>query len=358
MSGLFGLLGVSDSERVFVSTLGQEVVYRATQELVTRYNMEQAEMISGFVERNTEAHKMRYKLPGGGRLQRMSGEAPSAEVKAYGGWDVGFPLEQFGAAVGGSRVRMAYMTVQDLNRHLQTVMIQDMNSMRFEMLRRMFNNTQHTFSDELWGNLLVEPFSNGDANLYPPVLGVEIEATEDHYYHTGYTSANISDTNNPFLTIAAELEEHFGKPLGGSNIVTYINTAQVAKVIALTAFVEVTDNWVVPGDDTAVPFAYPSNLPGRPIGRCSGCWVVEWDWIPADYILGMHLGAPNPLMMRNDPADVGLPRGLALVAKDTRYPLETANWEHRFGIGAGNRLNGVFLEFNASAWSIPTGYTY
>lgn len=358
MSGIFGILGVSDHERVFVNTIGQDVVYDAVNELVARYNEELASIRGIFVERSTEDFKFRYMLPGGGRLQRMSGLAPSAEVRAYGKWDVALPLEGFGAAVGGGRVDLAYMSIQDLDRHLDTVMIQDRNTYRFEMLRRLFNDQQRSFSDELHGTLAVEPLANGDTVLYPPVLGVETEATEDHYYHTGYTSANISDTNNPFITIVDELEEHFGSPTGGSNIVAFINQAQVAKVEALTAFDEVTDRFITPGDDTAVPFGLPASMPGKIIGRCSGCWVVVYRWVPADYIFGLHLDAPAPLFERVDPADTGLPVGLALVATEDKYPLQNAYWEHRFGLGVGNRLNGVFLEFNASAFSIPTGYTY
>lgn len=358
MSALFGLLGLSDSERVFVSTLGQDVVYDAVNELVNRYNLELNQMMSLFVEMPTTNHKERYKLAGGGRLAKMSTEAPAPEVKAYGGWDVAYPLEQFGAGLGGSRVTMAYMSVQDLDRHLKTIFIQDMNRVRFEILRRLFNNVQRSFGDDLWGTLLVEPLANGDAVVYPPVIGSEVEAVENHYYHTGYATASISDTNNPYATIAAELEEHFGKPVGGSNIICFINTAEEAKTRALTDFVEVVDRFVSPGDDTATPFGLPASTPGRVIGRVSGCWVSVWDWIPATYIKAIHLGASKPLKVRYDPADTGLPRGLALVAESEKYPLKESHWEHRMGFGVGNRLNGVFLELDVSTWDIPAGFEY
>jgi hypothetical protein len=358
MSALMGLLGLNDSERVFVSTLGQAVVYEAIQTLVARYNLELAQIQSVFVERSTENFKERYKLPGGGRLQKMSGLAPAAEVKAYGGWDVGYPLEQFGAALGGSRISMAYMTAQDLDRHMSTVMIQDMNSIRFEILRRLFNNTERTFVDELHGSLLVEPIANGDSVLYPPVIGSEAEATENHMYVTGYSTASISATNNPCATIAAELEEHFGKPIGGSNIIAFFNTTAEAYLRAIAAFVEVPDQFVTPGGLTAVPVGLPPRTPGRIIGRLSGCWVSIWDWIPDGYVYAQHLGAPAPLVARYDPANTGLPRGLSLVARDERYPIETSNWEHRVGFGVGNRLNGVFLQFDPSDYTVPTGYTY
>jgi len=358
MSGIFGILGVSDSERVFVNTVGQDIVYDAISELLTRYNEELDAAKSVFIERTTSDFKLRYQLPGGGRLQKMSGLAPTGEVRAYGKWDVAFPLEGYGAAIGGGRVDMAYMSVQELNRHLDTVMIQDRNTYRFEMLRRLFNSGQRSFVDEHHGTLLVEPLANGDSVVYPPVLGVETEATEDHYYHTGYTAANISGTNNPYATIRDELEEHFGSPTGGSNIVCFINQAQVAKTEALADFDEVSDRFVRPGDDTAVPIGLPDNVPGKIIGRVSSCWVLVWRWIPANYILGIHMDATRPLIERVDPADTGLPQGLTLVATEEKYPLKNSYWEHRFGLGTGNRLNGVFLEFAASNFEIPTGYTY
>ena len=359
MSALFGILGIDDTERVYANTLGQSVIYDAINEVLNRFNDEVDKALSVFVESVTEDHTQRYKLPGGGRLAKMSGRATSPEVKAYGGWDVAYPLEQWGASVGGSRVDLAYMTVQDLDRHIQTVMIKDLNTVRFELLRRLFNSGTRSFADELHGTLTIQPLANGDGVLYPPIVGSESEATEDHYYHSGYTSANISDTNNPYKTIVDELEEHFGKPVGGSEIVTFINSAQTAKTVALTNFVEVQDIHVRPGDDTAVPAGLPSRVPGKIIGRMTdGAWVSEWNFIPSDYILGLHLAAPAPLRMRVDPSYTGLPRGLALVADSDKYPIKESHWEHRFGFGTGNRLNGVFLEFNASAFSIPTGYTY
>ena len=355
MSGIFGLLGVSDTDRVMLNTIGQGILYDAIGNLMGQYNADLAKAKSVFLERTSADYKLRYKLPGGGRLQRISGLTPSAEVKATGQWDVAFPLEGFGAAVGAGRIEYAYMTVQDLNRHLDTVMIQDMNTYRYEMLAAMFNDAQGTFVDPLYGSLAIEPFANADSVVYPPVLGSEAEATEDHYYVTGYVESAISNTNNPCATIRAELEEHFGTPQGGSNIAVFINPSARPYVEALGDFVEVPDNFVMIPTTQADLRGYP-NVPGVVIGRCSGCWVIEWRWIPTGYILGLSLDAPKPLIERVDPADTGLPQGLALVARDSDYPIETSYWEHRFGLGVGNRLNGVFLRFHATTWAVPSGY--
>lgn len=358
MAGIFGILGLSDTERVFANTVGQAVVYDGIARLVDRYNQELTAALSVFVEEQTENFKERYKLPGGGRLQRRGGYAASAAVKAYGGYDVAYPLEDFGAQLADSDVALAYMTLQDLDRHLDTIFAQDANTVRFEILKALLNNTQDTFVDPLHGSLTIEPLANGDSVTYPPVLGSESEATDSHYLESGYAASSISDTNNPYITIRDELEEHFGAVQGGANILAFINNAQVTKTEALTDYVDLTDRFMQAGQDTATLFNLPGRLPGRVIGRTNGCWIIEWRWIPANYIVAVDADAPKPLKMRVDPANTGLPRGLALVATDDKYPLESAHYRHRFGIGCGNRLNGVVMELGTGgSYTIPSGYS-
>jgi hypothetical protein len=359
MSGIFGILNLNttDNQRTFVNTVGQRIVYDAINELLTRYNAGLRAAMAVFVETETTQFKERYMLPGGGRLQRRGGQAQSGAVKAAGYWDVAYPLEDFGAQLASSDVAMAYMTMADLDRHLKTIFIQNTNTVRYEILKALVNNTQRTFTDPLHGALAVESLANGDSVTYPPVLGSEDEATDDHYLESGYVAADISDTNNPFVTIRDELEEHFGAATGGENIVVFINSAQTAKVEALADFDEVPDRFIRVGDDTDVPEGLP-NVPGRILGRVSGCWAVEWRWVPASYLMGIFMDAPRPLKVRRDPADTGLPSGLTLVATDETYPLLSSHYRHRFGIGVGNRLNGVVMELgNGGTYTIPTGYS-
>ena len=358
MSGIFGALGLNDTDRVFLSTLGQRVVYDAVNQVLAQHQADLQTAMAVFVEQTTTDHKLRYKLPGGGRLQRVGSQSQAGSVKAIGSWDVAFPLEEFGAAIGADRVAYAYMSVQDLDRHLNTVQQQNINTVRYEILKALLNNSQDTFVDPLWGSLSVEPLANGDSVVYPPVLGSESEATDTHYLESGYAASAISDSNDPYATIRDELEEHFGVPTGGSNLVAFINNAQRAKTKALTDFDEVPDVFVRPGDDSEVPFNLPSNVPGTVLGRVSGVWVVEWRWIPANYIVGLHLDAPKPLFRRIDPADTGLGDGLQLVAESDTHPFTNSHYSHRFGVGAANRLNGVVMELGTGgSYSIPSGYS-
>lgn len=355
MPNLFGALNLNDTDRVFNATTGQQAVFDVINEYVARTNAELDAALSVFVETTTDAYKERYYLPGSGRLQRRGEQAPVGAVKATGYWDVAYPLEDFAAAVGGDDVTMAYMTAAQLSRHIQTVVQQNVNTVRFEMLRALVNSTARTFSDPLWGSLTIQTLANGDSVTYPPVLGSESEATDNHYLEAGYTA--ISDSNNPYVTINGELEEHFGVMQGGSNIVAFINNAQRSSTEALTDFSEVEDRFVRVGNTTDVAINLPAGLPGTVIGRTNGVWIVEWRWVPAGYIIGLHLDAAPPLKRRVDPADTGLGQGLQLVARDMAFPMETSFWRNRFGFGVGNRLNGVVIELaNGGSYTVPTGY--
>ena len=357
MSGIFGALGLNDTDRVFQATAGQRVIYEEAVSYVNRVNAEIDRILGVFVERTTSDYKLRYKLPGGGHLARRGPSGRYGAVKATGSWDVAFPLEDFGAELAGDDVTMAYMTVQELDNHILTVTAKNVNTVRFEMLKALLNNTQGTVVDPLWGSLSIEPLANGDTVVYPPVLGSETEAIDDHYLESSYAASAISDANNPYETIRDELEEHFGAATGGENIVVFVNNAQRAKTEDLTDFDPVPDNYIRVGDNVNVPIGLP-NVPGRILGRVSGCWVAEWRWIPSAYMLGILLSEAGPLMRRVDPADTGLGQGLQLVAQEEEFPFQSSVWRHRFGFGAGNRLNGVVMELGTGgSYSIPSGYS-
>lgn len=358
MSAIFGHLNISDSDRVFNATAGQRVIYDAATAYIERINNELNQALSIFLEETTQEYKRRYKLPGGGYLQARQPDGRFGSVKTIGQWDVAFPLRDYGAQISGNDVDMAYMTVAELDRHISTVVAQNVNTIRFELLKALLNNVQETFVDPIWGSLLVEPLANDDAVTYPPVLGSASEATENHYLESNYASSGISDTNNPYVTIKDELEEHFGQAAGGSNIAVFINPAERAKTEALADYDPVNDRFIRPGADTDIVLPLPANHPGTILGRTNGVWVVEWRFVPAAYMVGIHLDAPKPLVRRIDPADTGLGDGLQLVAENEEFPFKASFWRHRFGFGAGNRLNGVVLELGTGGtYSIPSGYS-
>lgn len=358
MAQIFGAIEIGDVS-TFADTVGQRLIYDATLQYLAMVNADMATALGVFVEPTpTEDYKERYQLPGGGRLQRRGTNSQPGATKAYGSWDVAYPLEDFGAQIAGDDVTLAYMSVAEYERHVQNIVIQNINTVRFEVLKALLNNTARTFVDPLRGSLTIQPLAlASDSVVYPPVLGSESEATDTHHLETGYASSSISDTNDPIVTAVDELVEHFGEQTGNSNLVTFINNAQVAKISSLTQFVEVPDQYIRAGTATDVPQGLP-NVPGKIIGRHEyGSWISVWRWIPANYLVTVHLEVPQPLKMRVDPAATGLGRGLQLVARSEVYPFQDAFWRHRFGIGVSNRLNGVVLELGTGgSYSIPSGY--
>lgn len=356
---IWGALNLNDNDERYVNTIGQQTVWDAIQQLLDEFNAELAAARGIFVEEVTTQFRSVYKLPGGGYLQQLTNIDQPGARKVEGEWQVEFPLLNFGDQIAGNDIELAYMTLPELNRHLQAVQTRAKNTMRKEILKALFPNTNWSLKDETGaGDLTIKPLANGDSDLYNPVYGSEDLATENHYLESGYAPSAIDATNNPVTTIVDELEEHFGGPsTNGSNIAIFFNKAQRAKLKALPDFnddgMSVFEN---PGADVTTITGLPEGLPGKVIGY-AGAWLVEWPFIPANYLKGIHLDAPKPLKMRVDPAEVGLGSGdLQLVQTDQAFPLKASFYRHRYGFGVGNRLNGVVMELGTGGtYTAPAG---
>lgn len=360
MSGLPGILTISDTERAFVNTVGQQVVFDAVNQLLADYNREVALQTAVFIERLTEKFKFRYLLPGGGKLQRVGRNAPAGAVKRSGYYDVAMPLRGWGAELAGNRVAMGYMTIAELDAHLDTIMIQDLNTLRWRILTSIFEDTNLTFTDPIHGNITVTRLANTDGTLYPPVLGSETEADDDHYAETAYNVASIADANNPVATTVAEIAEHFGGVgSAGREFVYFHGADQTPYLAAITGYVPISDQYIQISTATADVRTWPQ-VPGRIHGRLSGAWLSEWDgWIPDTYCICILLGVGAPLLKRVDPTDTGLGSGLQLVATDVQHPMQRASYENRYGLGCGNRLSAAVLEISGggATYAPPTAYT-
>lgn len=355
MSGIYGIIGVPDGDPSYVNTIGQVQVFEAAQKFLEMHNEDLDKAYSVFFETSVEIFKERYYAPGGGRLQLRSGHTQSAAVKATSSWDVAYPLFDYGAQIAFTDVAIKKLKLPMLQRHLDTVRIQDMNTFRYEMLYAIFNSNTRAITDEEHGSLTVMPLANGDSDtLYPPVIGSETQATDNHYLESGYAATAISNSNNPYLTIREELAEHWGD----GDVAVFINPAETPETEALSDFDPVNDRYVRPGANTdQIENSDFPNVPGKVIGRVSDVWVVEWRYIPASYMVGIDLMMPGPLKKRLDPAEQGFAEGLELVSKDSRFPFDQSHYRNRFGVGAGNRLNGVVMELGTGGtYTIPTAY--
>lgn len=352
-----GILGIADSERTYIEGVGQRSVWEATQEYIAMVNEDLARVTGLFIEKTTEDHKFRYYLPADGELQRISKRSQPGERTVTGHWDVALPLEGFGDAVAWGRRDLAYMTLRDYQRAVDGVVLRAQNTLRKEILRALLDNVGYTFNDELRGALSCVPLANGDSVVYPPKAGETTGATATHYAESGYAASSISDTNNPIKTISRALRARFTANGDRRRRVVLIPSGTQDKVEALADFEPVDDANIQKGLNSDTVLNLPVSIPGEVIGYCNEAYVAVWEWMPANYMLGIDLQAEKPLQMRVDPAYTSLPRGLALTSESEVAPITKSNWQWWMGLGVVNRLNGYVMELGTGGtYTVPTGY--
>lgn len=359
MTTIFGLAQLSATDYQYVRTVGQDILYSATMQYLNMANMDRLAASNLFVETRTTLYAEKYKLPMTGRMQRRSPENKPGAIRRSGEWSVAYPLYSFGDELAMTEEDFAYMSPQEFQDHIDGVIIRSVNTYRYEILRRLFKNTTDTVVDKHNGQtLIVQPLANGTSGeLYPPVLGSETEATANHYLESGYAATAISDSQNPLTTMTDLLVGRYGRRTGGINIATLINKAQRKQLEGLTRFTPYVPDAVNPGSNTDTVFNNV-NIPGEIIGYAESTWVSVWDWIPANYMVSIYLDAPKPLKERVHPTETGLGAGLQLRNQSRDWPILFNDWVYDFGIGTGNRLNGVVMELgNGGGYSIPSGYS-
>lgn len=353
MATIFGVLGIQDTD-TFQDSVGQTSVWSFINDYLVQQEAQANLVYGALIQGDTTDHKERYYLPGGGMLQASDNLTRPGAVKPINSWDAGYPIEDGRDQLAYTDVAMAYMTAQQLDAHVQTMTQRYVNWKRFLILKALLNKTNDSVTDDRWGSITVYRLANNDGTLFPPLIGSSTDTSgHTHYAGTNYASSSISDSNNPFVTIRDNLEEHFGD----SVMVAFINNAERAKVEALTAFRPRLTAATTPNanasylDENGLP-----TIPGRIIGSVNDVIVSEWRWIPSGYIYGQSVSQPAPLKRRLDiPESL---RGFKLVAEQMEYPLKESYFRAREGFGVGNRLNGVALQLVAStSYTTPTVYS-
>lgn len=353
MSTIYGLLKLTDLDAT-VDQVGQTDTYEAIAELQARHNADMEDVTRLFVETTTTDWQETYFLPGGGMMQEADRLTRPGAIKGVGKYSVGYDLRDARDQIGGDDITYAYMTIQKLDATIRNVFIRHANWVRFHILRHMFNSTNATFLDEEHGSITVTRLANGDGTLYPPVVGSDSEADQNHYLASGYAATAISDANNPFPVIYRKLNGY----TGAANVVAFIHSDQQALTEALTDFVPAARTGVQESGIVALATGAPANVPGQFIGRVGNVAIQVWDWVPSGYIAALDTLRPAPLKKRIDrPAGI-IGRGqLALVAQQEEFPLRESFWRDRHGYGVGNRLGAVIMELTINAsYSDPALY--
>lgn len=348
-----GILQIEDADSTLVNEVGQENVYNAITEYTGLLNANLNKITGLFVEKTTTSWKWTYHLPGNRELQTQGGMARAGEQKFKTSYDVELPIFQFGDALGGTFIDMAYMSIADVDRQMVEIRNASRRTLRKEVLKALFNNADLTYEDIKNGSLTVKSLANGDSTYYPPLPGYDALATANHYAETGYATAAISDTNNPIATHKATLLARYPDEV---DAIVFVASNMSDYVQALTNFMEVGDPRIVKGGLADRLTGLPGGVPGKIIGRCDDMWVAEWADIPSNYSISIAPSYEKPLQKRIDPPATGLPGGdLTLIKTSDLFPLQKSEWMWRFGMGVVNRLNGFILECGTGGtYTVPT----
>lgn len=346
---IYGILNVADTKNFLVSQNDEVLVFDAINMLLDRYNQDLAEAVRVFVDGDTTQHQIRYFQPGAGEMQEGTEFTRPGAVKSGQSYTVGFGLRDFRDQIAWNDISYAYATVQQLDLQVKTVMIRHRNTVRKHILKAIFNNAQYTFDDPQHGDVIVYPLANGDATLYPPTIGNQTPATANHYVASNM--ASITDGTNPLPTYRDLLLSRDSD----ANLYAFVNATTANQIRALLAFVDVADPNIRQFQGTEAVYNGPS-VPGQVIGRVNDMWIVQWNQIPAGYVVVTDISKPAPLMRRLDAVEVPGRGQLTLVAQQQEHPVMSSFFRDRHGFGVGNRLNTVIGQVTGAAYVVPSAY--
>lgn len=354
----YGFISLEDLATQRVVDLTYEQLSTAITLSLSEHTRQINELISQLVQ-PTEAYKLRYLLPSGGSLQPLDAKGNPIPVKPSGSYDVAFPIKGAGTAWGDDRISRAMMTVQDADRYTIDMLERDIDWLKRHILAAIFTNTTYTYTDELYGDLTIQPLANGDAVIY--VVNGGTASTDNHFYAQ---AANIADATNPFGTFYAELDEH---PSNTGPYIAYIASNLVSQVESLTALVPVRDPSIeynlaqrvlvqaVDVDNTRrVMPPEIVHFGDRLIGKVNGVYVVEWSALPTGYGFVHASGVNDVLGMREYPAPEL--KGLFPEFNNVNGNLREIRGIRFAGFGALNRVGALAFRIGNGTYAIPSGF--
>lgn len=350
VSLLAGILRADD--HVELTTIAPNTVVSAVDTALATYTAERNTALSVWVDSETTNRQERVAFEYIELGQELGIDGRPLEARGAGSADVAFMWKRYGWATGWNVEDFARLTVADLSRKTTAITAGNARTHTVAILQAVFggDGANYTYKDRD-GDLTIRRLANGDGQLYPFPDGTE--GTANHYTVTGFTSAQMSATNNPFEAPAVELRRWFGS---ANPVVAFINSAQRKDVQTLIPnFVDAPTRGITPAaaDPSASPVGV--NVPGTFIGvdGDTGVYVYVWDRIPADYMQTVSIGAPAPLKRRVPPEAVL--QGFRVEAEETHNPFYGRMWRERFGYAVANRLSMVVTQFKASGtYTTPT----
>jgi hypothetical protein len=349
MAVLYGLLNQADLAAERLTTPGvEEEVMAAVNQSLAEHNRQLDALMSLFVTR-TQEFKRRFQIANAWRLQPLDENGRALPVKPSGYYDVAWPIQMAGTAWGFNWVTREKITVGEIARLTAGHMEADVRWMRDHILAALFyksTTNPWTFVDPLYGSLSIYGLANGDSTVYSLATGASAASTDDHLI---FDATLAADT---FQTLYDELLEH---PENGGDVIVFIPSNVKATVEAISTFYPIEDpDLRIGAASTVLAGRLNTATPGTVLGKVEKCWVVEWKYLPDNYLIAVATEGERALAMREDP-EASL-RGFKLVAERDDHPWYERQFARRAGFGGWNRVNAAILKVAAS-YTVPTGYS-
>jgi hypothetical protein len=283
----------------------------------------------------------------------------------------GYDFNFYDLAVRFTWMYIAEADIRDLRAQVNEALNADNRLMFGRVMRTLFNPLNGTGITDQNLPVTVYKFYNGDGEV-PPAVGTNtFLGTHSHYVTT--TGMGASATLNPASVTGMQthLDHHGYSMLNGYKKVLWANAQETAiirtwRVASGAPWDFIPDDGrtgggvFIPGGPQGQYVGAPQgSVPGQ-IGTYGPWHVVESEYIPAGYLVGLASGGPdnlqNPVGLREhrNPAF----RGLKLIPGDKNgYPLIESFYQRGIGTGIRQRGAGVVMQVKADAtYVVPAIY--
>jgi len=303
--------------------------------------------------------------PGGGDFEKASEFGVPKGLRTGDTYSMGFPFDWYDLAARFTWQYLASATAAQIEAVHQEALAADNRLQFLEVLRTLFRNTNR-LANIKGHNYNVYTFWNADGMVPPSWKNNTFDGTHTHFRTSGAAAVTSGDLDE----ILDDFKSHGFGPQDGSTVFLLANAVE-ANVIRAFRTASGARSDFIPSLGGGVGLLLPQGgLVGTQvsdsfrgmnvIGSYGEMLIIEEDYIPAGYIVGLTSGGKgdirNPIGIRehSNPAL----RGMLLVKGrgSNEYPLIDSYYVHGLGSGVRQRGAALVMKITAGAYSIPTVY--
>lgn len=276
----------------------------------------------------------------------------------------GYDFKFYDLAVRYTWMFLAEADRQQLESYNNMALEADNRMLFTKVMKTIFNNVNLVGVAD--GNIPVNVYKlyNADGEVPPQYKNTVHSGTHNHYLTSGgatVTSANLD-------SMAAHLKHHGFGVDNGTTLVLLLNSQEIDTVKTFKVATGAAYDFIPSSNygggvfltSNAQIIARPSGEVPNEVGTYGPWHIVEEDFIPAGYMLGLAQGGSgniqNPVGIREH-ANPSY-RGLQLIpGQRSQYPLIDSFYRRGFGTGIRQRGGAIVMQVTAAgAYSIPAAY--